>query len=91
MSPAFRLFRVACILALLSPMPAFAQDTPLSLLLVDLIQAKVRLEPPPPQFVSHEAHFVPGVNQQFAPFLFNQQLVGQLATFPIGSPTGGFE
>lgn len=90
MIPALRLFRVVCILALLSPTPALAQDTPLSLLLVDLIQARVRLEPPPPEFLSHEAHFVPGANQRLAPSLFNEQIVGQLATFPIGSPTGGF-
>jgi hypothetical protein len=87
---ALRMFRFGCVMALLSPVPAFAQDVPLSQLLVRLIQADIRLEPPPPGFPSHEAHFVPGTEQTLAPFLFNQQLVGQLATFPIGSPTGGF-
>jgi hypothetical protein len=71
-------------------MPAAAQDVPLSQLLVNLIQSDVRLAPPPPGFQSHEAHFLPGANQTLAPYLFNQELVAQLATFPIGSPTGGF-
>jgi hypothetical protein len=69
---------------------AYAQDVPLSQLLVNLIQAEVRLQPPPPGFQSHEAHFIPGLDQGLAPYLFNQQLVAQLATFPIGSPSGGF-
>jgi hypothetical protein len=84
------LVRVACVLALLGPTPAFAQDTPLSFLLVNLIQAEIRLAPPPPGFVTHEAHFVPGANQTLIPYLFNQQIVAQIATFPIGTPTGGF-
>lgn len=70
--------------------PAAAQQVPLSQLLVNLIQADVRLAPPPPGFQSHEAHFLPGLDQTLAPYLFNQLLVAQLATFPIGSPTGGF-
>jgi hypothetical protein len=78
------------VFALLMPAPAVAQNTPLSQLLVNLIQADIRLEPPPPGFLNHEAHFLPGVDQTLAPYLFNQQLVAQLATFPIGSPTGGF-
>ncbi len=90
MSQALRLFGVGCICALLSPALAMAQDVPLSQLLVRLIQADIRLEPPPAGFPSHEAHFLPGTDQALAPFLFNQQLVGQLATVPIGSPTGGF-
>jgi hypothetical protein len=74
-----------------APAAAFAQDTPLSELIVNLVQSDVRLEPPSAAgFASHEAHFLPGTNQQLAPYLFNQQLVLQLATFPIGSPSGGF-
>jgi Putative MetA-pathway of phenol degradation len=69
---------------------AEAQGVPLSQLLPNLIQAEIRLEPPPPGFVSHEAHFLPGLNQDLAPFLFNQQLVAQLATVPTGTPSGGF-
>jgi hypothetical protein len=79
-----------CALTLFSSTRANAQDVPLSQLLVNLIQAEVRLQPPPAGSISHEAHFLPGANQELAPFLFNQQLVAQLATFPIGSPTGGF-
>jgi hypothetical protein len=90
MPQALRLFRLGCICALLAPGPAMAQDGGLSQLLVRLIQAEIRLEPPPAGFPSHEAHFVPGTDQTLAPFLFNQQLVGQLATVPLGSPTGGF-
>jgi hypothetical protein len=78
------------LMSIVAATPARAQDVPLSQLLVNLIQSDVRLAPPPPGFQSHEAHFVPGVNQALAPQLFNQQLVAQLATFPIGSPTGGF-
>jgi hypothetical protein len=76
--------------ALVGPSRAYAQDVPLSQLLPNLIQAEIRLEPPPPGFVSHEAHFLPGANQELAPFLFNEQLVAQLATFPTGTPSGGF-
>lgn len=72
------------------PSTAAAQRVPLSELLVRLIQSEVRLAPPPAGFPSHEAHFVPGQDQRLAPFLFNQQIVTQLATFPIGSPSGGF-
>ncbi len=81
---------LACtVLGVLMPAPAHAQ-VPLSQLLVNLIQSEVRLGPPPQGFVSHEAHFVPGLDQQIAPFFFNQQLVTQLATFPTGSSSGGF-
>ena len=79
-----------CLVALLAPTSAFAQDTRLSFLLVNLIQADIRLAPPPAGFPTHEAHFVPGPNQTLIPYLFNQQIVGQIATFPIGTPTGGF-
>jgi hypothetical protein len=76
--------------ALVAPSRAYAQRVPLSELLVNMIQAEIRLEPPPPGFQSHEAHFLPGLDQELAPFLFNQQLVAQLSTFPTGTPSGGF-
>jgi hypothetical protein len=87
--------RVSTVIALCAgvfaaPSAARAQDVPLSELLVDLIQSDIRLAPPPPGFPSHEAHFIPGADQQIAPYFFNQQLIAQLATFPIGSPSGGF-
>jgi hypothetical protein len=75
--------------ALLAPTAAMAQERPLSQMLVRLIQSEIRLAPPPAG-TSHEAHFLPGVDQELAPYLFNQQIVTQLATFPIGSPSGGF-
>ncbi len=76
--------------ALCSPTPAAAQEQKLSDLLVNLVQADIVLAPPPPNFQSHEAHFLPGADQQLAPYFFNQQVVTQLATFPIGTSSGGF-
>ncbi len=81
---------VLAVAACLQPALCAAQDVPLSQLLVQLIQSDVRLAPPPAGFPSHEAHFIPGDDQRLAPALFNQQIVTQLATFPIGSPSGGF-
>jgi Putative MetA-pathway of phenol degradation len=87
--------RVAClalVLAVVTPRALFAQATPLSEILVQLIQAEVRLAPPPPgtPFASHEAHFLPGEDQVLTPFLFNQAIVSQLSSYPIGSAAGGF-
>ena len=39
---------------------------------------------------NHEAHFRPGVDQLQTPQQFNQQIVTQLATLPVGSSSGGF-
>jgi hypothetical protein len=72
-----------------APAAARAQDVPLSQLLVDMVQSEIRLAPPAVG-QSHEAHFIPGADQQLAPYFFNQQLIVQLGTFPIGSPSGGF-
>ena len=33
---------------------------------------------------------MPGEDQQLTPFLFNQAIVSQLATYPLGSSSGGF-
>jgi hypothetical protein len=79
-------------LAVFTPRLLFAQETPLSEILVDLIQADVRLAAPPPgtPFSSHEAHFLPGTDQVLTPYLFNQAIVSQLSTFPLGSSAGGF-
>ena len=78
------------VLGLLAPSTAQAQLVPLSQLLVDLIQSDIFLAPPPPGFQSHSTHFVPGVDQELAPALFNQQLIAQIGTFPLGSSSGGF-
>ena len=87
--------RVACITAVLiglQPQLASAQEVPLSEILVRLIQNEIVLAGPPPgsPFISHSAHFVPGEGQELAPFLFNQAIASQLATFPLGSSSGGF-
>jgi len=77
--------------ALSTPAVAVAQDVPLSALLVNLFSNTIRLEPPAAAgFPSHEAHFIPTADQLAIPFVANQQLVTQLATFPIGSSSGGF-
>ena len=85
MRPTLLSCAVTVIVGSLLPTGATAQDVPLSQLLPQLIQSEVRLAPPPAGFPSHEAHFIPGEDQALAPYLFNQQIVTQLATFPIGS------
>ena len=69
-----------------NPQLASAQEVPLSEVLVRLIQSEIVLAGPPPgsPFISHAAHFVPGEDQQLTPFLFNQAIVSQLATLPVG-------
>ena len=79
----------ALVVSLIYPAAVAAQDTPLSKILPQLIQAEIFLAPPQGGF-SHEAHFVPGVTQQLAPLFFNQQIITQLSTFPTGSSSGGF-
>jgi hypothetical protein len=87
-----RVIWLAALLALARPGVLFAQETPLSEVLVRLIQSEVRLAGPPPgsPFPSHAAHFLPGADSQLSPYLFNQAIVSQLSTFPIGSSAGGF-
>jgi hypothetical protein len=91
-----RYARVAGVIAFLCsgllPIPAAAQGTPLSEILVRLIQSDIRLAPPDPGtgFPSHDAHFLPGEEQKLAPYLFNQAILSQLTTFPLGSSSGGF-
>src|SRR5437868_4495393 len=80
------------VLVLTCPALARAQETPLSQILVKLIQNDIKLSGPPPgsTFPSHEAHFLPGEDQRLAPYLFNQSIVSQLSSFPLGSSSGGF-
>ncbi len=40
--------------------------------------------------VAHEGHFFPALSQQSAAFDLNKSLVTYLATFPVGSSSGGF-
>ena len=87
-----RVVGIVVSVALFHPWTAAAQDPALSEVLIHLIQSEIRLSGPAPGsgFPSHAAHFLPGEDQQLAPFLFNQSIVSQLSTFPIGSSAGGF-
>ena len=38
----------------------------------------------------HDVHFLPGLAQSIAPFELQKALVTQLATFPLGTSSGGF-
>ena len=88
--------RVVAVLAagigLLTPSPLFCQTrTPVSEVLPNLFGNTIVLTPSPsPEFPNHAAHFKPGVDQLQTPQQFNQQVVTLLATFPIGSSSGGF-
>lgn len=84
-----RAFLLTTSVVLLVPALAQAQNAPLASLLPDLLQFDIHLAPPATG-PSHEAHFIPTSDQLQAPDLFNQQIVAQLATIPIGSPSGGF-
>ncbi len=74
----------------LSPVPSNAQN--LAELLPRLVSEAVTM----PSTVGtvagnpHEAHFLPSAAQLVAPYAMNGAVVGQLATFPIGSSSGGF-
>jgi hypothetical protein len=87
---ASRIVLLSLAIALCSPRALFAQGTPLSEILVDLIQSDVRLAAVADPTRSHDAHFIPGTDQVLTPFLFNQAIVSQLSTFPLGTPSGGF-
>jgi hypothetical protein len=71
---------------------AAAADAPLSGLLVDLLYRSVVMQSTTTTVAGnpHEAHFLPSLAQTQAPFELNKALVSQLATFPIGSSSGGF-
>jgi hypothetical protein len=90
---------IATLLTMLTLAPrAAAQSEPtpnLSSLLPELILREIRL-PTSSAGLSHEAHFSPfSVNELQNPAVavvegFNQLMVVQLSTFPIGSSAGGF-
>ena len=88
--------RVVAVLAagigLLAPSPLFGQDrVPVSEVLPTLFGNTIVLTPASsPEFPNHAAHFKPGVDQLQTPQQFNQQIVTLLATFPVGSSSGGF-
>jgi hypothetical protein len=62
MTSRLRIILVAALIGLFNPGPLFAQGTPLSEILVNLIQSEIRLAPPTPPNPSHEAHFIPGTD-----------------------------
>jgi hypothetical protein len=84
-------------LALLAAQSATAQSTSLSGLLPDLLTRGVTLAPPT-SGVNHEAHFEPSANPNDPLFAqvtqlssqLNSALLASLATFPLGSSSGGF-
>lgn len=76
-------------LAIASPALAQSTQTPLSQLLPDLLTRRVILAPPAAG-IDHSAHFTAGIEQEVAPFFFNQALVSQLSRIPLGSSSGGF-
>jgi hypothetical protein len=82
---------VALICLLCSGQRAYA-DPPLAGLLVDLLYQSIVMKSTTNTVAGnpHEAHFLPGLAQTAAPFELNKALVSQLATFPIGSSSGGF-
>jgi hypothetical protein len=89
---AIRVF-VVLLLAGLAARPAAAQSssTPLADLLPNLLTGGVTLAPPT-SGVNHTAHFVPAADDPIFPLVsqFNTALVASLATFPLGSSSGGF-
>jgi hypothetical protein len=88
---------LACVIAscgflFLSARVVSAQQHPLSQIVVNLAEKDLILAPPPPGQLSHETHFIPNdpVTAYEVPVFLNNVLVSQLATFPIGSSSGGF-
>jgi hypothetical protein len=81
-------------LALSLPPRASAQnaDAPLAQLLPRLLSEAVTMPSTAAGVAGnpHEAHFLPDVAQLEAPYALNAALVSQLATFPLGSSSGGF-
>jgi hypothetical protein len=65
----------------------------LSALLPNLLTSGVHLAPPDvPGVINHDAHFLPAADDPIFALTaqFNNALVASLATFPLGSSSGGF-
>ena len=80
---------------MLLPPVGTAQDAPLSRLLPNLLARAVvtpssRNVPAGLPGVPHEAHFLPDLAGKTAAYDLNRSIVTYLATFPIGSSSGGF-
>jgi Putative MetA-pathway of phenol degradation len=92
MSPRYGVF---CLGVLSITSAVQAQDTPLSRLLPDLL-ARAVVTPSSRNVttggpgIPHEAHFLPALAQTSAAYDLNRSIVTYLATFPIGSSSGGF-
>jgi hypothetical protein len=86
--------RVCSALAVLASAatPAWAQRTPLSSILPELLGNTITLAPSNlPDQPNHIAHFQPGADQKdHAPSQVNRALLTMLSTYPLGSPSGGF-
>jgi hypothetical protein len=88
----FRTILCGAITVVFVPAMLFAQNTPLSQILPNLLLGGVTM-PSTTQTVAgnpHDAHFIAALGQNQAPFAINKLVVGQLDTFPIGSSSGGF-
>jgi hypothetical protein len=87
---------VVCAIVLSIAAAARAQSPPLADLLPDLILRDITLPRPVTPGLSHEAHFSPiDADEPGNPAVgivrnFNKLMMVQLATFPLGSPAGGF-
>lgn len=79
-------------IALLGAAPARGQDGSLSGILPRLLSESVTMPSTAGNVAGnpHEAHFLPAAAQLKAPYALNGALVTQLATFPLGSSSGGF-
>jgi len=73
------------------PSVGAAQDTPLALMLPELLGNTITLAPSTlSDQPNHIAHFRPGSDQLQVPTQVNQALLSLLSTYPLGSPSGGF-
>ena len=76
---------------MLSPGVTFAQGTPLSLILPELLGNTITLQPSNlPDQPNHIAHFQPGADQLQVPAQVNEALLTLLSTYPTATPAGGF-
>jgi hypothetical protein len=73
----------------LAPDVSSAQDTPLAVILPELLGNTITLRPSNlPDQPLHVAHFRPGAAQLRVPEQVNQALTLLISTYPIGTPAG---
>ena len=86
-----RLRLTLCCLLLAAPGSAAAQDAPLAQILTDFFRTSVTMSSGGTVAGNpHDVHFLPGLAQNIAPFELQKAIVTQLATFPLGTSSGGF-